>query len=222
MVGTIRPSLRNGFTAYTRSPRGTGLDCPRHRAARHCATWCQRRGTRTTRLRRPHRLHSSREPTRPSHPASNVRDDREAPLVRKRDSGKKAQLSEKRKPNIFRGGTGRAGRISGGRNRSRPAITSHIGSGHKAEIRSRGGMTYWTESVVAILLVSFSGVASAQVDCGAMPHGLARTDCYLALSQFYRAQSDLAAARARVQSDAAWYRAITGTAPPKHRLRRRQ
>ena len=83
-------------------------------------------------------------------------------------------------------------------------------------------MTHWTESVVVISLVSFSGVASAQVSCDAIPHGPARTDCYLALSQFYRGQSDLAAARARVQSDAAWYRAITGTDPPKHRLRRQQ
>ena len=81
-------------------------------------------------------------------------------------------------------------------------------------------MTYWTASVVAILLASFSSGASAQVNCDAGPHGPARTDCYLALSQFYQGQSDLAAARARVQSDAAWYRAITGTHPPKHRLQR--
>jgi hypothetical protein len=83
-------------------------------------------------------------------------------------------------------------------------------------------MTHWTESVVVILLASFSGVASAQVNCDAIPHGPARTDCYLALSQFYREQSDLAAARARAQSDAAWYRAITGIDPPKHRLQRQR
>jgi hypothetical protein len=70
-------------------------------------------------------------------------------------------------------------------------------------------MTRWTASVVAILLTSFPSVASAQVNCDAIPHGPARTDCYLGLSQFYRAQSDLAAARARVQSTAAWYCAIT-------------
>ena len=58
--------------------------------------------------------------------------------------------------------------------------------------------------------------------CDAIPHGSARTDCYLGLSQFYRAQSDLAAARARVQSDAARYRAITGTDPPKPRPHRQQ
>jgi hypothetical protein len=81
-------------------------------------------------------------------------------------------------------------------------------------------MTHWAASVV-ILLASFPTVVSAQVDCKAMPAGPERTDCYLTLSQFYRAQSDLVAARARVQSDAAWYRAITGTNPQKHRLHHR-
>jgi hypothetical protein len=81
-------------------------------------------------------------------------------------------------------------------------------------------MTHWAASAVAILLASSPDVASAQVSCDALPRGPARTNCYLALSQFYRGQSDLAAARARVQSDAAWYRAITGTDPPKHRPQR--
>jgi hypothetical protein len=83
-------------------------------------------------------------------------------------------------------------------------------------------MTFWTASAVAILLAGFPDVASAQVNCEAIPHGPARTDCYLGLSQFYRGQSDLAAARARAQSDAAWYRAITGTDPPKHKPHRRR
>jgi hypothetical protein len=83
-------------------------------------------------------------------------------------------------------------------------------------------MKHWSASVVAILLARFPGVASAQVDCEAIPHGPARTDCYLGLSQFYRGQSDLAAARALAQSDAAWYRAITGTDPPKHKPHRRR
>ena len=75
----------------------------------------------------------------------------------------------------------------------------------------------WTASVVAILMAGLPGVANAQVNCEAMPRGPARTDCYLGLSQFYRGQSDLAAARARTQADAAWYRAITGSDPPKHK-----
>ena len=85
-----------------------------------------------------------------------------------------------------------------------------------------GGMTHWTASVVAILLTGLPGVASAQANCEAIPHGPARTDCHLGLSQLYRGQSDLAAARARAQSDAAWYRAITGTDPPKHKPHRRR
>jgi hypothetical protein len=83
-------------------------------------------------------------------------------------------------------------------------------------------MTRWTAGSVAILLASFPGVMNAQVDCNAVPAGPARTDCYLGLSQFYRAQSDLAAAKARAQSDSAWYRAITGTDPPKHKPHRRR
>jgi hypothetical protein len=83
-------------------------------------------------------------------------------------------------------------------------------------------MTHWTASVVAILLTGLPGVASAQANCEAIPHGPARTDCYLGLSQLYRGQSDLAAARARAQSDAAWYRTITGTDPPKHKPHRRR
>jgi hypothetical protein len=83
-------------------------------------------------------------------------------------------------------------------------------------------MKHWTASVVAILLACFQHVASAQANCEAIPRGPARTDCYLALSQFYRGQSDLAAARALAQSDAAWYRAITGTDSPKHKPHRRR
>ncbi len=76
--------------------------------------------------------------------------------------------------------------------------------------------------VLAILLADFPGVAGAQVNCDAIAHGPARTDCYLGLSQLYRAQSDLAAARARAQADAAWYRAIVGTDPPRHEPHRRR
>jgi hypothetical protein len=65
--------------------------------------------------------------------------------------------------------------------------------------------------VAIVLLASVPGLACAQMNCEAIPPGPERTDCYLALAQFYRGQSDLAAARAQAQSDAAWYRAITGS-----------
>ena len=88
--------------------------------------------------------------------------------------------------------------------------------------RLEGGMAPWTARLVAVLLVASPAVAAAQANCEAIPRGPARTDCYLALSQYHRAQSDLAADRALAQSDAAWYRAITGTDPPKSKPRRRR
>ena len=81
-------------------------------------------------------------------------------------------------------------------------------------------MSNWTARIIAILLAGVPGVA--QANCEAMPRGPARTDCYLGLSEFYRRQSDFSAAKALAQSDAAWYRAITGTDPPKHKHRRRR
>jgi hypothetical protein len=45
-------------------------------------TWRQHRDARTTRLCRPRGAHSSDARSRPSHPALNVRDDRETPLLR--------------------------------------------------------------------------------------------------------------------------------------------
>ena len=83
-------------------------------------------------------------------------------------------------------------------------------------------MTYWTAGLGAILLVSFPNVSSAQVNCEAVPAGPAHTDCYLGLSSLYQEQSNLAAGKARVQSDAARYRQVTGTSRPKQKPHRSQ
>ena len=72
---------------------------------------------------------------------------------------------------------------------------------------------------IVMWLAGFPDPASAVDDCQAMPAGPARTDCYITLGRLHGAQSDLAAGKARVQSDAARYRAVTG-APPKPRPRR--
>jgi hypothetical protein len=67
-----------------------------------------------------------------------------------------------------------------------------------------------------MLLVSFPGIVNAQVGLQRrVPAGPARTDCYIGLSRIYQGQSDVAAGKARVQSDAARYRAITETDPLK-------
>jgi hypothetical protein len=81
-------------------------------------------------------------------------------------------------------------------------------------------MTHWTAGVGAILLVSLPDVSSAQVKCEAVPAGPARTDCYLGLNSLYQEQSNLAAGKARVQSDAARYRQVTGTSRPKQKHHR--
>ncbi len=83
-------------------------------------------------------------------------------------------------------------------------------------------MAHWNTGVVAILLAGFPGAVSAQADCDTMRPGPARTDCYVGLSRLSRGQSDLAAGQARVQSDAARYRRITGTAHPKQKPHHRQ
>jgi hypothetical protein len=73
-------------------------------------------------------------------------------------------------------------------------------------------------SLLAIM-VGFPGLATAQVDCEAIPAGPARTDCYIGLSRIYRQKSDIAASVARQQSDRAIYRQWTGT---QSRIKRRR
>jgi hypothetical protein len=75
--------------------------------------------------------------------------------------------------------------------------------------------------VVAILLASLPNIVSAQ-NCETVPAGPARTDCYIGLSRIHQGQSDVAAGKARVQSDAARYQQVTGTAHPRHKRHHRQ
>jgi hypothetical protein len=72
-------------------------------------------------------------------------------------------------------------------------------------------MTSRCAIVIAILVTSFPSVVSAQVDCNAVPAGPARTDCYISQSRIYQGQSDVAAGKARVQTDAARLQQVTGT-----------
>jgi hypothetical protein len=77
-------------------------------------------------------------------------------------------------------------------------------------------------AVAAILLAGFPVAARAQVDCSTFP-AASRTDCYINVSRAAGAQSDVAAAKARVQSDAAAYRQVVGTSGSKaNKGRRRQ
>jgi hypothetical protein len=78
-------------------------------------------------------------------------------------------------------------------------------------------MYHWTTMVVASSLASLTGMASAQIDCGALPPGPKRTDCFIGLSRIHQGQSNIAAGKARVQTDAARYRGTTGSSPSASR-----
>jgi len=106
------------YGLYVLSP-GTGLSCPRRslgcsreplseldlsvgRPGPHDFTVRALPGRLAQRLRPGH--------SRPSHPASNVRDDREAPLMWRRDGEGKSQIAEKQKRNFFRARAGQPSR----------------------------------------------------------------------------------------------------------------
>jgi hypothetical protein len=61
------------------------------------------------------------------------------------------------------------------------------------------------------LVASSAGVANAQVDCGAIPAGPARTDCYIGLSRINQQKAEIAATTARQQTDSARYHQLTGS-----------
>jgi hypothetical protein len=72
----------------------------------------------------------------------------------------------------------------------------------------------------ALLAVVVGESATAQVDCTAIPAGPARTDCYIGLSRIYRQKSEIAAGTARLQSDRAIYRRVTGSHPRSKKSKR--
>jgi hypothetical protein len=69
------------------------------------------------------------------------------------------------------------------------------------------------------VVASSAGVASAQVDCGTIPAGPARTDCYIGLGRINQQKSQIAASTARQQTDSATYRQLTGSRPKTKRHR---
>jgi hypothetical protein len=50
-----------------------------------------------------------------------------------------------------------------------------------------------------------------KLDCGAIPAGPARTDCFIGLSRINQQKSEIAATTARQQTDRATYRQLTGS-----------
>ena len=101
-----RHSLRDGFTAYTCSPRGPGSFAPVT-----LAKLFPRKLSASVGAPGPHafavRVSIARLATlpRPPHPAPNVRDDREAPLLWEQDGGENTQFRIFRNGNICAGPT---------------------------------------------------------------------------------------------------------------------
>jgi hypothetical protein len=81
-----------------------------------------------------------------------------------------------------------------------------------SRVKSRFIATVSGASVALLTLAASSaGVANAQVDCGAIPAGPARTDCFIGLSRINQQNSEIAATTARQQTDRATYRQLTGS-----------
>jgi hypothetical protein len=71
---------------------------------------------------------------------------------------------------------------------------------------------------VAALLaaaVGRPGIATAQINCEAIPPGPARTDCYIGLGRINEQKSEIAAGVAQQQVDTAIFRNVTGKRPGK-------
>ena len=98
---------------------------------------------------------------------------------------------------------------------------NQLKTGYICMVDLRSGMKWLAAGIIATLLAGFPGIVNAQVNCNAIPAGPARTDCYIGQSRIYQGQSDIAAGKARVQTDAARYEQVTGTRsrskPAKHR-----
>jgi hypothetical protein len=74
-------------------------------------------------------------------------------------------------------------------------------------------------AALVVLVASSLGVANAQVDCGTIPAGPGRTDCYIGLSRINQQKSEIAASAARQQTDSARYHQLTGSRPKTKRHR---
>ncbi len=72
------------------------------------------------------------------------------------------------------------------------------------------GMTLMMCLAAATFAVAPPRAATAQVNCVAIPAGPARTDRYIGLSRINRGNAEIAGSKARVETDAATLRQVTG------------
>jgi hypothetical protein len=72
-------------------------------------------------------------------------------------------------------------------------------------------------AALLVLVASSLGFAKAQVDCGTIPAGRSKTDCYIDLSRINQQKSEIAASTARKQTGSAKYHQLTGSRPKTKR-----
>jgi len=100
------------LTLIARSPWEPGFYCSHRPRDHHLATLASASGGQDHTPSRPHQRRSSARqscasPTRPPHPAPNVRDDREAPLRRVRNEADRTSDSRKRQVSFRKSAHGR-------------------------------------------------------------------------------------------------------------------
>jgi hypothetical protein len=104
-TGPIRLSPRNGFNGLLRALLGDRAflpPSPARRGTRLRELERQRRGVRTTRLRRPQRVRFVPRTATSTASHRNVRDDRDPPLIRGETGGVKALIWVRREAEYFR------------------------------------------------------------------------------------------------------------------------
>src|SRR5215468_6859880 len=92
-------------------------------------------------------------------------------------------------------------------------------SGFRMIALRRSGFIGTAFAGLVAVVASWASIANAQVDCGSIPAGPARTDCYIGLSRINQQKSEIAASTARQQTDSATYRQLTGSRPKTQRHR---
>jgi hypothetical protein len=75
----------------------------------------------------------------------------------------------------------------------------------------------WGGSVSDVIVSANSG--ANWYNCGAIPAGPARTDCYIGLSRVNEQKSEIAVSTARQQTNSATYQQLTGSRPKTKRHR---
>ena len=103
-----------------------------------------------------------------------------------------------------------------------PGYNAGMAARFTRSMRRSAVTTVVAGAALAWTLAGSPDVATAQVDCEAIPAGPARTDCYIGLSRLFGQKSGIAAGVAKQQADAARLRQVTGAGARKTKKTRKK